>query len=132
MGYSDKQLSLILDVFYDEYMRAPSETEFNKLTGMYNFVLAKYGAYRSFIESNGYELSFGRQTFEVIDDRGNICFVGTQKDIAEEYDAKSSYIGAVWRRKTKFRNRYRVYIKPFDEEAMKEKINKLMRGKTND
>ena len=67
----------IVDEFLNSYYRSPTKKEFILLGGDIKTV--------NFLDYYGYDAPTRTKTLQVLDDRNNIVYEGTTRDIAEKY-----------------------------------------------
>ncbi|MFR5221565.1 MAG: hypothetical protein ACLTE9_14345 [Thomasclavelia ramosa] len=75
----------IVDEFLNSYYRSPTKKEFILLGGDIKTVEKKFKSYRKFLDYYGYDAPTRTKTLQVLDDRNNIVYEGTTRDIAEKY-----------------------------------------------
>ena len=114
----------IVEEFYSEYFRAPRSDEFvdcggdlKAISEKFKFTsgnLKKYNGYGNFLKSIGYKHPGSKaNTYEVVNSRGKVIFVGTSKDIAEEFDVHPTTVNHHVRLGHRLKREYNVRLKPY-------------------
>lgn len=120
--WTDSNIETLLDVFYDIYLRAPSQTEFNVLTGIVREIINRYVSYRNFLDTYNYDLPYGSKTYDVVNSRDKIVYTGTLLDIGEKLGLAKSTLSYAANRGNILCKEYRIVSKPFDRELVLEKL----------
>lgn len=72
----------LLHRFFDEYWRSPTREEFRIIGGNDTFAYGRHGGWKNFLKAHNFPLTRG-DSIEVYED-GELIFIGTAQDIAEE------------------------------------------------
>ena len=73
----------IVDEFLNSYYRSPTKKEFILLGGDIKLLKKSSKAIVNFLDYYGYDAPTRTKTLQVLDDRNNIVYEGTTRDIAE-------------------------------------------------
>lgn len=111
----------IIEEFYNIYFRSPKLEELYACGGEY----IRKGNYYKLLVSLGYPKVYRAETYEVVRiDNGEVVFIGTMTDIAEEYDGTRSGVRNTYARNQRFRCDYKLRLKPFDAELVRKELEK--------
>lgn len=122
--WTEKRLSILLDIFFEEYLRAPNNAEFETMTGTLGKIIRAYGSYGNFLKQNRFMKPETRKTYNVINDRGALIYTGTADDIADEFDITVQHVHKCIRHNNKLKSIYVLKLKPFNEADIINQIRK--------
>lgn len=117
---------IILDVFWDEYLRSPTINEYCELGGSAQAKIMLHGTWNKYLKEMRVYTA-GKRSYNVIDpDTNEVVFCGAWCDITNEFDisVKNSPTSFTSGERLLDR-RYIVQEKPFD----KERIRNILKSK---
>ena len=92
----------IIENFIYEYFRTPSYREFINIGGD----LSYYYFYKLRKEMGFNETKGRKMTYEVLNRKGEILFVGSSSEIAEEFDTTPHNVATVCKKNLKLKRKY--------------------------
>lgn len=113
----------VVEEFYQEYFRSPRIEEFEALGGDLEEVKRTHRIYSNFLRSHGYRTNVKAESYEVVDQDGEVIFTGVIADIAYEYDMSETKVFNTIKNGQLLSMKYPYTLRPkiFDIELFRKK-----------